>query len=132
MRVRDRARIVTLQTRTVVIGLLIGVLVVSAGFSGLLGDGETANELLVVNQDGTDHTVVVEILEEGSLVYSDGRTLEAESQLELARFNRTGEFEMRITVDGESTTRSHTFSEDAEPPAVTNIGIDNEGQITVA
>ncbi|MEF8894297.1 hypothetical protein [Halodesulfurarchaeum sp.] len=120
-----------LHTRKVAIGLLFGLLVVSAGCSGLFADEATTSELLVVNQDETDHSVVVEIVEDGNLVYSDGRTLGAESQLNMARFNRTGEFEMKITVDGNSTTLSHTFGEDSDPPDVTNIGIDNDGKVTV-
>lgn len=128
---RDRKWCMDLQARKVAIGLLLGLLVVSAGCSGFLGDEPTSSELLVVNQDETDHAVVVEIVEDGSLIYSDGRTLEAESQLNMARFNQTGEFEMRITVDGNSTTLSHTFGEESDPPVVTNIGIDNDGRVTV-
>ena len=131
IRSREQIICVNFHTRKAAIGLLLGLLVVSAGCSGLFTGEDATSELLVVNQDETDHAVVVEIVEEGNLIYSDGRTLEAESQLNMARFNRTGEFTMRITVDGNSTTLSHSFSEDSDSPVITNIGIDNDGQVTV-
>lgn len=118
-------------TRKLVIGLLVSLLVVSAGCAGIFADENTARDLKVVNQDETEHAIVVEISEKGSLVYSDGRTIDAESQLDLARFNQTGEYEMTITVDGNSTTMHHTFESDSDPIVVTNIGIDNQGQVTV-
>lgn len=118
-------------TRKVVIGLLLGLLVVSAGCAGLFGGEDTTRDLKLVNQDETDHAVVVEISEQGSLIYSDGRTIGAESDVDLAQFNQSGTFEMTISVDGNSTTLSHTFEPDSDPTVVTNIGIDNQGQVTV-
>lgn len=118
-------------TRTVLAGLLIGVLVLGAGCSGALSDDEVSHELKLVNQDETDHAVVVEVSDETGVVYSDGRTIDAESDLDLARFDGTGEYEVRVTVDGESTAVTHTFESDGGPIRVTNIGIDNQGAVTV-
>lgn len=118
-------------TRTVLAGLLIGVLVLGAGCSGALSDDEVSHELKLVNQDGTDHAVVVEISNETGVVYSDGRTIDAESDLDLARFDGTGEYEVKVTVDGDSTAVTHTFEADGGPIRVTNVGIDNRGTVTV-
>ncbi len=112
-------------------GLLIGVLVLGAGCSGALSDDEVSHELKLVNQDGTDHAVVVEISNETGVVYSDGRTIDAESDLDLARFDGTGEYEVKVTVDGDSTAVTHTFEADGGPIRVTNVGIDNRGTVTV-
>lgn len=118
-------------TRTVLAALLIGGLVLGAGCSAALNDNEVSHELKLVNQDQTDHAVVVEISDETGLVYSDGRTIDAESDLDLARFNGTGEYEVKVTVDGDSTTVTHTFEADGGPIRVTNVGIDNQGAVTV-
>jgi hypothetical protein len=119
------------QTRTVALSLLVGTLVLAAGCSGLIGNGDTTTELKLVNQDNTDHAVVVEISNETGLVYSDGRTVEAESDLNLEQFDGTGEFEVRVAVDGDRSERTHTFESDDNSIQVTNVGIDNEGVVTV-
>lgn len=117
--------------RYVVLSVLFGVLVVTAGCSTILSDNDTSRELKLVNQDNTDHAVVVEISNETGLVYSDGRTIEAESDLNLAQFNQTGEFDVKVTVDGNSTTMTHTFQSSDDTIHVTNIGIDNDGTVTI-
>lgn len=131
MRDDRRTRDVQHTTRTVVAGLLIGALVFSAGCSGALSGDEVSHGLKLVNQDQTNHAVVVEISDETGVVYSDSRTIDAESDLDLARFNGTGEYEVRVTVDGDSTALTHTFETDGGPIRVTNIGIDNQGAVTV-
>lgn len=117
--------------RTLAVGLLLAVLIVGAGCAGVLSDDDSARELKLVNQDQTDHAVVVEIARNGNLIYSDGRTVAAESQQNLGPFNQTGEFTVTVTVDGNSTTTTHTFEPDADSVTITNIGIDNQGQVTV-
>lgn len=119
------------RNRYVVLSVLFGVLVVTAGCSTILSDNDTSRELKLVNQDNTDHAVVVEISDETGLVYSDGRTIEAESDLNLAQFNQTGEFDVKVTVDGNSTTMTHTFQSSDDTIHVTNIGIDNDGTVTI-
>lgn len=111
--------------------VLLGVLVLTAGCSGIVDDTETTRELKLVNQDQTGHAVVVEIADETGLVYSDGRTLDAESDLNLAQFNQTGEFAVTVTVDGTSTTMTHTFQSSDDPIHVTNIGIADDGTVTI-
>lgn len=110
---------------------LLGVLLLTAGCSGILGDNGTARELTLVNQDSTDHAVVVEISDETGLVYSDGRTLEAESGLNLAQFEQTGEFEVKVTVDGTPTIVTHTFQSTDDSIHTTTIGIANDGTVTI-
>ena len=110
---------------------LLGVLVFTAGCSGILGDNDTTRELKLVNQDNTAHAVVVEISDESGLVYSDGRTIEAETDFDLAQFNQTGEFDVKVTVDGNSTTMSHTFQSTDHPIHVTTIGINNDETVTM-
>ena len=117
--------------RYVVLSVLLGLLVVTAGCSGILNDNDTSRELKLVNQDNMDHAVIVEISDETGLVYSDGRTIEAESDLNLAQFNQTGEFDVKVTVDGNSTSMAHTFQSSDDPIHVTNIGIDNDGTVTI-
>lgn len=119
------------RTRKVVVSLLVGLLVITAGCSGILGEKDTTRNLKLVNQDNTAHAVVVEISGNSGLIYSDGRTIDAESNLDLAQFNQTGEYEVKVTVDGDSTTITHTFESDDDPTQTTNIGIDNEGIVTV-
>jgi len=113
------------------VSALLGVLVLSAGCSGILGDNDTTRELKLVNQDNTDHAVVVEISDDSGLVYSDGRTIEAETDFNLAQFNQTGEFDVKVTVDGNSTAMTHTFQSTDDQIHVTTIGIDNDGTVTM-
>lgn len=119
------------KTHYVALSLLFGLLIFSAGCSGIIGGDESTREILLVNQDSTDHAVVVEIFDNSELIYSDGRTIGAESDLKMAKFNRIGEYEVRVSVDGNSTTRRHTFEFDDPPIHITNIGIDNDGAVTV-
>lgn len=127
----QRRRYVHRTTRNVLLGLLVGSLVLGAGCSGVLSEDAPTREMKLVNQDDTTHAVVVEISDESGLIYSDGRTVDAESDLNLAQFNRTGEYELKVTVDGTSTTVTHTFESDGGPIHVTNIGIDEQGAVTV-
>ena len=119
------------NTRKILLGLLVGALVFGAGCSGVLSDDGGSHDLMLINQDATDHAVVVEISDETGLVYSDGRTIDAESDLDLDRFNGTGEYEVKVTVDGNSTTVTRTFESNDDPTRITNIGIDNQGAVTV-
>ena len=116
--------------RKIVLSLLVGSLVIGAGCAGIPSD-DVDRELLLVNQDNTDHAIVVEIHDGSELVYSDGRTIEAETDTKLARFDQTGEYDVTVAVDGESTTVSHTFESASDSVEVVNVGIDNDGQVTV-
>lgn len=115
----------------ILVSALLGVIVLTAGCSGVLGENETTRELKLVNQDNTDRAVVVEISDETGIVYSDGRTIEAESDFNLAQFNQTGEFDVKVTVDGNSTTLTHTFQPTDDPIHTTAIGIANDGTVTI-
>ena len=117
--------------RYIVVSALLGVLVITAGCSGILGDNDTTRELKLVNQDNTAHAVVVEISDESGLVYSDGRTIEAETDFNLAQFTQTGEFDVKVTVDGNATTLTHTFQPTDDPIHTTTIGIGNDGTVTI-
>ena len=119
------------RRRHIVVSALLGVLVLTAGCSGFLGDNDTTRELKLVNQDNTDHAVVVEISDETGLVYSDGRTIEAESDFNLAQFNQTGEFDVKVTVDGDSTIQTHTFQSTDDQIHTTTIGITNDETVTI-
>jgi hypothetical protein len=118
--------------RTVGLSLLVGVLIVGTGCVGTLGEDDVTRDIIVVNQDRTSHAVVVEISDDSGVVYSDGRTLDAESDLKMAQFNRTGEYEVAVTVDGNTTVTRHTFESKDRPIQAVNIGIDNQGTVTVA
>lgn len=119
------------STRSVVAGLLLCCLVLTAGCSGP-DIGPSATGINVVNQDDVGHAVVVEIGElsdDPNPAYAAGRTLEAESGAELEPFDGTGEYEVSVTVDGESTVVTHTFN--GEEPAALSIDIDDSGAVTV-
>lgn len=119
-----------IKTRKIVLSLIVGSLVIGAGCAGIPSD-DVDRELLLVNQDNTDHAIVVEIHDGSELVYSDGRTIDAETDTNLDQFNQSGEFDVTMTVDGESTTVSHTFESASDSVEVTNIGIDNDGEVTI-
>lgn len=110
------------------LALLLGGLVLIAGCSAIQGDDQAESRILLVNQDAAEHAVVVEITNESGLVYSEGRTVAGESDLDLESFAGTGEYDVTVTVDGTSSQMVHTF-EDGD--RVTNIGIDNEGTVTI-
>ena len=119
--------------RSVAVSLLLCSLVLTAGCSGLQSNDSPGTQLNLVNQDDTDHAVVVEIggLEDDpDPVYSAGRTVDAESDIELAPFEEPGEYEVMVTVDGESTTLTHTFGNE-DGYTTTTIGIDNDGAVTI-
>jgi hypothetical protein len=113
------------------VSAILVVLVFTAGCSGILDDNDTTRELKLVNQDNADHAVVVEISDKTGLVYSDGRTIGAESDFNLKQFNQTGEFDVKVTVDGDSTTETHTFQPTDHPVHTTTIGIANDGTVTI-
>lgn len=83
----------------------------------------------LVNQDDTSHAVVVEITRGEELVYSAGRTLDAESDTQLDAFSKNGEYQVAVTVDGNTTVKTNTFPSD---DSATTIGIDNDGQVTIS
>lgn len=116
------------STRFIAAGILVAVLVLSAGCGALQNGSTPTDELVLVNQDDVDHAVVVEITDGENLVYSAGRTLEPESDTRLNSFAEDGEYQLAVTVDGESTIS--TFSFPSDDSAVT-IGIDNAGNVTV-
>ena len=117
------------RTQKIVLGLLVCVLAFTAGCSAIQGsESSSATTPKIANQDDVNHAIVVEILDGESVVYSDGRTVEGESNVDLGSFDGTGEYQVKVTVDGSSTVRTYTF-EDGD--AVTTIGIDNDGGVTV-
>lgn len=118
-------------TRLVVLGLLVGALAFGAGCTGTLGEDDVTRNVIVVNQDSTSHAVVVEISDESGLVYSDGRIVDEESDQKMAQFNRTGEYEVVVSVDGDRMTTRHTFESEDRPIQAVNVGIDNQGTVTV-
>lgn len=103
----------------------------TAGCSGIQGTESASTTLKLVNQDDVDHAVVIEI---GTLTddpnpdYTAGRTLDRESDVDLDPFEGTGEYEVAVTVDGETTVLTHTFGPD---DATVSIGIDNQGSVTI-
>ncbi|MFB6151792.1 MAG: hypothetical protein ABEJ40_08310 [Haloarculaceae archaeon] len=114
--------------RSTVLGLFVCFLALSAGCSAIGGGDASETQLTLVNQDDENHAVVVEITDGGELVYSAGRTVESESDLDLAAFDGTGEYRVKTTVDGNSTVATHTFAGD---DSVVTVGINNEGTVTI-
>lgn len=109
--------------------LLVAVLVILAGCSAVPGIDADSTDLRLVNQDEIDHAVVVEIGQLGDdpdPAYTAGRLVDAESDAALAAFDRTGEYVVSISVDGETTEQSYTFESGNSP---VTIGIDNDGGV---
>jgi hypothetical protein len=87
---------------------------------------------LLVNNDDADHAVVVEVAQLSDSpdpAYVTGRTLDANSQANLEPFSETGEYVVTVTIDGTATELTHTFE---GGDSVVNIGIDNEGQVSIS
>lgn len=64
-------------------------------------------------------------------MYTEGRTIDAESNLDLTQFDGTGEYEVMVAIDGNITTTVHAFESGGNSRSTTNIGIDNQGTVTV-
>lgn len=118
------------RNRKIVLCLFVGLLIVVAGCSAVQDTDDSTTPLLLANQDNADHAVVVEIVNGGAETYSAGTTIAAESDVELAAVTQTGEYDVRVSVDGDSTTLTHTFTED-DSQSATTIGIDNDGNVTI-
>lgn len=111
--------------------LLVASLVLLAGCSAIPGVAGESTALNVVNQDDVDHAVDVEIGQLGAApdpAYATGRLMGAESDVALAPFDRTGEYVVSVSVDGETTERSYTFERGTSP---VTIGIDNDGAVVL-
>ena len=116
-------------TRKLALSLFIGLLAVSAGCSALQSSNTPSDKLILVNQDNTNHAIVVEISQGEELVYSAGRTLESESDTQLESFAQNGEYQVAVTVDGQTTVKTYTFPSDE---STTTIGINNDGNVTIS
>lgn len=92
------------KTRHVGLNLLVGLLLSSASRTGVLCEDDSTRDILLVNQDSTDHAIAVEIPDDSGVVYSDGRTIDSGSDLYLTQFTQAGEYGVTVTVDGDSTT----------------------------
>lgn len=115
-------------TRKIALSLFVGLLAVSAGCSALQDSKNTSDNLVLVNQDNANHAVVIEISQGEELIYSTGRTLEAESDTHLESFTQNGEFQVAVTVDGKTTVKTYTFPSD---DSATTIGVNNDGNVTI-
>lgn len=116
------------QTRKIALLLAVVGFILLAGCSAFTTTDDVSTELLIANQDNTDRVVLIEISEGEDVVYSAGRTVDAETNADLEPFNQTGEYQVTLSVDGDSTTTTYEFTAD---DAVTTIGIDNEGTATI-
>jgi hypothetical protein len=122
---------VSSYTQNLIPTLLVLVLVLLAGCSGLPGINDSSTSLSVVNQDETAHAVVVEIGQISDALnpdYAEGRTLNGNEDVELASFSETGDYRIDVTVDGETTETPYTFENDNSQ---VTIGTDNNGTVTV-
>jgi hypothetical protein len=120
------------STRSMAASLLLCGLLLTASCSGS-GADDSQTRPNVVDQGGTGHAVVVEmgaLADDPDPVCSAGRTVDAESGVELPPFEEAGEYEMTVAVDGESTTLTHIF-ENEDGYTATTIGIDDDGAVTV-
>lgn len=112
----------------IAVSFVVGFLALSAGCGAFQDSSSPTDELVLVNQDNIDHAIVVEITDGEDLVYSAGRTLEPETDTRLAEFSQDGEYQIAVTVDGDTTVSSISFPSD---DSATTIGIDNAGNVTV-
>jgi membrane protein implicated in regulation of membrane protease activity len=124
----ERRQNVTSSKRIIALSVFVALLVLLAGCSALQGSEDTTANLLLANQDGEAHAVVVEILDGESEVYATGQTVDAESDVDLRTFDQSGEYDVVVTVDGTSTTLTQNFDTGR---STTTIGIENDGSVTV-
>ena len=116
------------HTRRIALLLVVVGFILLAGCSAFTTTDDASTELLVANQDNTERAGLIEISEGEDVVYSAGRTIDAETNADLEPFDQTGEYQVTLSVDGESTTTTYEFTAD---DAVTTIGIDNEGTASI-
>lgn len=118
----------TSTKRYVALSVFVALLLALAGCSALTGAEDTTANLLVANQDGEAHAVVVEIMNGETEVYATGQTVDGESDVALRPYDRSGTFDVRVTVDGTTTVVTHGFE---SGQSTTTIGIENDGSVTV-
>lgn len=109
------------------LALLLGLLVASAGCSAIDG-GDDATQIRLVDQDNDDNVVLVEILDGQSVVFSAGRTTDGETGADLGVVNLSGEFTVRVTVDGESTEVTRQLPDD---DATITIGLHDDKPVSI-
>lgn len=114
------------RLRQVVGVALVGLLVASSGCSAF--NGGTTTNLLLVNNDDTEHDIAVEIVQDGEAQYSAEKSLPAESQADLSTFEGSGEYIVAVTVDGDTTERTYEFSSDDD---TLSIGVQNDASVIV-
>lgn len=98
------------RSRQFALCLLISVLTVSAGCNAITStsDERSSTEITIRNQDDTDHTVLIQIGKR-PIAYSAGRTMESNSTAELEPFNKTGDYDVRMTVDDTTIGTTSSF-----------------------
>lgn len=82
---------------------LCGLTVTSVGLSGCVGLGEQGSQgsidLVVTNEDDTEHSFTVEVTEENESVFTEQFTLSSGEELQKADIVSGGDYTATVTVD---------------------------------
>lgn len=94
---------------------------------GAFTSGPQTGLLLVNNDDDAVHDVTAEVLDDGSVVFEEQQTVEPDTDTEFGTVGASGERTVRVTVDGETTERTHEFGDGA----TLSVGVQNDGSVVV-
>jgi hypothetical protein len=115
------------DTRRAAFVAAIAVALVALAGCGAFTSGAETNLLLVNNDDAT-HDVTVEVVDDGdAVVVEEQQSVEPETDNEFGSVGVNGAYTVRVTVDGETTERTHEFGDGG----TLSIGIQNDGTVIV-
>jgi len=111
--------------RAAVVAAAAVALVALAGCGAFTSGAETS--LLLVNNDDAEHDVTVEVVDDGEVVFEEQQSVEPETDNEFGTLAVSGEHTVRVTVDGETTERTHEFGDGG----TLSLGVQNDGSVIV-
>jgi len=111
--------------RAALVAAAVVALAALAGCGAFASSPET--DLLFVNNDETNHDVTVAVVDDGDVVFEEQQSVEPETDNEFGTVQVSGEYTIRVTVDGEVTERTHEFGDGG----TLSLGVQNDGSVIV-
>jgi len=111
--------------RAALVAAAVVALAALAGCGAFTSESQT--NLLLVNNDNTGHDVTVEVVDDGDVVFEEQQSVGPETDNEFGTVEVSGEHTVRVTVDGETTERTHEFGDER----TLSIGVQNDGSVIV-
>jgi hypothetical protein len=111
--------------RAALVAAAVVALVALAGCGAFTSGTETT--LLLVNNDDASHDVTVEVVDDGDVVFEEQQSVDAETDSEFGVVGASGVRTVRVTVDGETTERTHEFGDGG----TLSVGVQNDGSVVV-